>query len=165
MLGNGIAGVTAADFVRRGHPDCEIHLVGQESHVLYNRMGISRLVYGRSAMTGLYLLAEQWYAEQRRHRLAEHDRHEHRRASATGGARHRRVTAFDRLILAMGSSSAVPPIDGFGKPGSFVLRSAARRDADPQLCAAHGVPRRPSWPAAVCSAWRPRTPCTSWGCT
>ena len=34
-----------------------------ESHVLYNRMGISRLVYGRSAMQGLYLLAEQWYDE------------------------------------------------------------------------------------------------------
>src|SRR6202020_2584528 len=61
VLGNGIAGVTAADFVRRGHPDCEIHLVGRESHVLYNRMGISRLVYGRSAMQGLFLLPEQWY--------------------------------------------------------------------------------------------------------
>ena len=63
VLGNGIAGVTAADFVRRGHPDCEVHLVGAESHVLYNRMGISRLVYGRSAMSGLYLLAEEWYEE------------------------------------------------------------------------------------------------------
>ena len=63
VLGNGIAGVTAADFVRRGHPDCEVHLVGEETHVLYNRMGISRLVYGRSAMNGLYLLAEDWYAE------------------------------------------------------------------------------------------------------
>ena len=75
VIGNGIAGVTAADFVRRGHPDCEVHLVGLESHVLYNRMGISRLVYGRSAMTGLYLLGEQWYHGQRRDRLAEHDRH------------------------------------------------------------------------------------------
>ena len=63
VIGNGIAGVTAADFTRRGHPDCEIHLVGAESHVLYNRMGISRLVYGRSAMQGLFLLAEQWYDE------------------------------------------------------------------------------------------------------
>ena len=32
VLGNGIAGVTAADFIRRGHPDCEIHIVGRESH-------------------------------------------------------------------------------------------------------------------------------------
>ena len=29
VLGNGIAGVTAADFIRRGHPDCEIHIVGR----------------------------------------------------------------------------------------------------------------------------------------
>ncbi|MGW4248504.1 NAD(P)-binding protein, partial [Nocardia sp. NPDC004722] len=28
VIGSGIAGVTAADFIRRGHPDCEIHLVG-----------------------------------------------------------------------------------------------------------------------------------------
>jgi hypothetical protein len=34
VIGNGIAGVTAADFIRRGHPDCEIHIVGRESHVL-----------------------------------------------------------------------------------------------------------------------------------
>ena len=34
-----------------------------EPHALYNRMGISRLVYGRSAMQGLYLLPDQWYAE------------------------------------------------------------------------------------------------------
>src|SRR5690606_25118838 len=61
VLGNGIAGVTAADFVRRGHPDCEIHVVGREPHALYNRMGISRLVHGRSAMQGLSLLPERWY--------------------------------------------------------------------------------------------------------
>ncbi len=32
---------------------------------------------------------------------------------------------YDRLILATGSSSASPPVAGFGRPGSFVLRSAA----------------------------------------
>src|SRR5258707_12694122 len=63
VIGNGIAGVTAADFLRRGHHYCEIHLVGSESQVLYNRMGIYRLVYGRSAMRGLYLLDESWYDE------------------------------------------------------------------------------------------------------
>ena len=55
VIGNGIAGVTAADHLRRRHPECEIDLVADEPHHLYNRMGISRLVYGRSAMQGLYL--------------------------------------------------------------------------------------------------------------
>jgi len=125
VLGNGIAGVTAADFVRRGHPECEIHVVGSEPHMLYNRMGISRLVYGRSAMQGLYLLPEQWYDE---HQIVAWMNTVASRVDvatrqvflATGD-----TIAYDRLILAMGSSSSVPPVPGFGRPGSFVMRSAA----------------------------------------
>ena len=124
VLGNGIAGVTAADFVRRGHPDCEIHIVGRESHVLYNRMGISRLIYGRSAMQGLYLLPEQWYDEHGitawLNTLATSiDLNTRRVQLGTGD-----FLPFDRLILGTGSNGFVPPIDGFGGPGTFVLREA-----------------------------------------
>ncbi len=125
VIGNGIAGVTAADFVRRGHPDCEIHLVGRETHVLYNRMGISRLVYGRSAMQGLYLLAEPWYDE---HGITawlntfatEIDLASRRVRLGTGDP-----LFYDRLILATGSSSTVPAIERIDMPGSFVMREAA----------------------------------------
>jgi nitrite reductase (NADH) large subunit len=125
VLGNGIAGVTAADFVRRGHPDCEIHIVGLESHVLYNRMGISRLIHGRSAMQGLYLLDEKWYDEHGitawlNTRARKIDLTSRRVLLATG-----EFLPFDRLVLATGSGSSVPPIDGFGGPGTFVLRQAA----------------------------------------
>ena len=61
IVGNGIAGITAADFARRTHPRCEIHVVARERFALYNRMGITRLIYGRSAMQGLYLLPDAWY--------------------------------------------------------------------------------------------------------
>ncbi|MUL67828.1 hypothetical protein BOO86_25375 [Mycobacterium sp. CBMA 234] len=125
VIGNGIAGVTAADFLRRGHPDCEIHLVGAEPHGLYNRMGISRLVYGRSAMQGLYLLPEQWYDE--------HGVTAWLNTWATGIHLRSQLVRlgtgetlpYDRLILAMGSSAAVPDIPGLDRPGSVVLRSAA----------------------------------------
>ena len=63
VLGNGIAGVTAADHVRRRHPLAQIDLVAEEPHHLYNRMGIGRLIYGRSAMQGLYLNPDAWYDE------------------------------------------------------------------------------------------------------
>jgi NADPH-dependent 2,4-dienoyl-CoA reductase/sulfur reductase-like enzyme/ferredoxin len=125
IIGGGIAGVTAADFVRRGHPDCEIHLVGRESHALYNRMGISRLIYGRSAMQGLYLLPEQWYDDHAVHAwlntMARHiDLRAQRVLLGTGEA-----LPYDRLILAMGSSASVPKLDGLDLPGSFVLRQAS----------------------------------------
>lgn len=124
IVGNGIAGVTAADHVRRNRPDCEIHLLGRERHHLYNRMAITRLVYGRSAMSGLYLQPDSWYEAQHitcwlnttADRL-DPGRQELRLATGE-------VLAYDRLILATGSRSFVPPMEGFGLPGSFVLREA-----------------------------------------
>jgi NADPH-dependent 2,4-dienoyl-CoA reductase/sulfur reductase-like enzyme/ferredoxin len=124
IIGSGIAGVTAADHVRRYHPDCQIHLIGREKHYLYNRMGISRLIYGRSAMQGLYLLPESWYGQHGvtcwvNTQAVAIDRAERRVRLATG-----EDLAYDRLILAMGSRSRVPAVDGFGLEGSFVLRDA-----------------------------------------
>jgi nitrite reductase (NADH) large subunit len=76
-------------------------------------------------MQGLYLLPEQWYDE---HQIvawlntvaSRIDLESKRVFLATGD-----TLPYDRLILAMGSSSALPPVAGVGRPGSFVLRSAA----------------------------------------
>ena len=124
VLGNGIAGVTAADHVRRRHPECQVDLVADEPHPLYNRMGINRLIYGRSAMAGLYLNPDAWYEERRietwlNTRATRIDRNGSEVELGTGER-----LAYDRLILALGSSAMVPRIDGFGGRGTFVVRSA-----------------------------------------
>lgn len=124
IVGNGIAGTTAADYVRRRHPTCSIDLVAREEHFLYNRMAISRLVYGRSAMQGLYLQPDAWYEEQRitpwlNTRAARIDRERRELVLATG-----ETLPYDRLILAAGSEAWVPPIDGIELDGSFVMRTA-----------------------------------------
>jgi NADPH-dependent 2,4-dienoyl-CoA reductase/sulfur reductase-like enzyme/ferredoxin len=125
VLGNGIAGVTAADHVRRRHPDCAIDVVAAEPHPLYNRMGISRLIYGRSAMVGLHLLPDAWYDDNRvtcwlNTRAVEIDRDAGEVVLGTGER-----LAYDRLILATGSEAHVPEIPGFGGAGTFVLRTAS----------------------------------------
>jgi NADPH-dependent 2,4-dienoyl-CoA reductase/sulfur reductase-like enzyme/ferredoxin len=124
VIGNGIAGITAADFIRREHPDCEIHVIGKEAHHLYNRMGISRIVYGRSAMQGLHLLPDTWYDDHRitcwlNTRVHGIDTDAGVVDLATGDK-----LGYDRLILANGCSSFVPPLPGFGMAGTFVLREA-----------------------------------------
>jgi NADPH-dependent 2,4-dienoyl-CoA reductase/sulfur reductase-like enzyme/ferredoxin len=124
IIGNGAAGITAADYVRRHHPECEIHLVSREKHHFYNRMAITRLIYGRSAMSGLYMQSEAWYDERKitcwLNTYATHiNRGRKQVALATG-----EILNYDRLILATGSSSYVPSIPGFELPGSFVLREA-----------------------------------------
>lgn len=124
VIGNGIAGVTAADHVRRRHPLCEIHLVGRERHHLYNRMAITRLIYGRSAMEGLYLMPEQWYKDQNittwlNTKVTSIDPQARQVVLGTGES-----LLYDRLILTTGSQSFVPQIEGYGMRGTFVLRDA-----------------------------------------
>ncbi|GAA3827199.1 FAD-dependent oxidoreductase [Nocardioides panacisoli] len=141
VIGTGVGGVTAADFVRRGHPDCEIHLVGQEPHLLYNRMGISRIVYGRSAMSGLSLLPEEWYDDHRvttwLNTLAT-DVDTAGRSVRLGTGEH---LFYDRLILATGAQGTVPPLRGFGGPGTFVLRTAEDAGRIRAYAQQHGVTR------------------------
>jgi NAD(P)H-nitrite reductase large subunit len=139
VLGNGIAGVTAADLVRRNHPDCEVHVVGQESHHLYNRMGISRLVFGRSAMQGLHLLPDQWYDDHRittwlNTRAVALDTLAQTVRLGTGDE-----LRYDRLILATGSRTFLPDWPGFGLPGTFVLREADDAMAIRRFAQEHGA--------------------------
>lgn len=124
IIGNGIAGITAADYARRRHPVCAIHVIAEENHPLYNRMAITRLIYGRSAMQGLYLLPDKWYEEREvtcwlNTTASTIDTAAQSVTLATGDRLH-----YDRLILAMGSSSLVPGIEGHGGTGCFVARSA-----------------------------------------
>jgi NADPH-dependent 2,4-dienoyl-CoA reductase/sulfur reductase-like enzyme/ferredoxin len=125
VIGNGIAGVTAADHVRRRHPDCTIDVVADEPYPLYNRMGIARLVYGSSALVGLQLLPQAWYDDNRvtcyLNTAAQKIDTAAREVTLGTGE----TLAYDRLILAMGSDSFTPPLDGYGVPGTFVLRRAA----------------------------------------
>jgi NADPH-dependent 2,4-dienoyl-CoA reductase/sulfur reductase-like enzyme/ferredoxin len=124
VLGNGIAGVTAADHVRRRHPDCEISVVASEAHPLYNRMGISRLIYGRSAMVGLHLLPDEWYGDNRITCWLNTSATAVDRAACEVRLGSGESLAYDRLILATGSQAFVPKLAGWGKHGSFVLRAA-----------------------------------------
>ena len=141
VIGGGIAGVTAADFIRRGHPDCEIHLVGQESHALYNRMGISRLVYGRSAMQGLYLLPEQWYDDHGVYAwlntVAQRIDIRGQRVLLGTGDR----LPYDRLILAMGSQRVAARRSTAWIARQLRSSRGLRRDAATRVRPATPLPR------------------------
>lgn len=123
VIGAGVAGVTTAVEARKLQAGAHITLIGAEPYDFYNRMAIDRLVGEETGIAQLYLMPRDW-AETRGIRYL-------RGVSVRAIARDvRRVTTedgedipYDRLVLATGARSAVPPLDGFGMSGTFVLRT------------------------------------------
>lgn len=147
IIGNGVAGLTAADHVRRNHPECEIHLIGRENHNAYNRMAIAKLISTPTGVTGLQLLPEQWYAEHRitawiNTHVTKLDPKCREVMLAT-----RETLKYDRLILATGSAARIPPLTSYKGEGTFVLR-----DADDAMAIRDHLQRRGGTEAVVLGA-------------
>jgi NAD(P)H-nitrite reductase large subunit len=117
ILGNGPAGVVAAETLRQADPAAEFTLVGNEDEPPYSRMAIPYLLLGEIDEKGTYLRKVPGYFESRRIRLVK--------GKATAiDARAKVVTlaegmklAYDKLLLATGSHPIKPPIPGLDLPG------------------------------------------------
>lgn len=46
IIGNGVAGTTAAETLRKNDPNCSIHLITNEPYPLYNRVSLPRFLQG-----------------------------------------------------------------------------------------------------------------------
>ncbi len=46
IVGNGVAGTTAAEILRKNDPNCSIHLLTNEPYPLYNRVSLPRFLQG-----------------------------------------------------------------------------------------------------------------------
>jgi len=124
IIGNGIAGVTTADFIRRHHQDCDIHLIGAEKYPLYNRMAISKLIYARSALQNLILMPDDWYTKRNiqqwlNTQVESIDSDNRVVKQATGES-----INYDKLIITIGSNARIPDILNWGIKGCFALRTA-----------------------------------------
>jgi NAD(P)H-nitrite reductase large subunit len=117
IIGNGPAGVIAAEAIRRYAQDDEIVVIGDEPEPPYSRMAIPYLLSGDIDEAGTYLRkADGHYQRQRitlrRDRACSVDTGSRTVTLESGGQ-----LGFDRLLIASGSQVAKLPIPGGGLPG------------------------------------------------
>ena len=117
ILGNGPAGVVAAETLRQNSARDEIVLVGCEREPPYSRMAIPYLLIGRIGEGGTYLRKSADHFERLGIRLVQ-DRavaldDRARRISLETGA----PLDYDRLLIATGSHPIRPAIAGIDAPG------------------------------------------------
>jgi len=117
IIGNGPAGVVAAETLRRADPDAEVVLIGDEAEPPYSRMAIPYLLAGQIGEAGTYLRKDVDHFDRLRIRLLV------ARVSAVDvKARLLRMLdgstlAYDRLLIATGSHAVRPPIPGIDLSG------------------------------------------------
>ncbi len=130
VVGNGMAGMRTVEELLKIAPDAyDITVFGSEPHPNYNRILLSPVLAGEQTLEQIVLNSRQWYAE---NGIALHlgktiDRIDRvrRRIVADDGTE----VAYDRLLLATGSTPVILPVPGHDLPGVITYRDIADTEA------------------------------------
>lgn len=128
IIGNGVAGTTAAEHIRGIDKDGKIDIFTDESGLFYSRIRLPEYIAGQVEGEKLVLHNPQWYQEKAIDVHLDESVHEVDPERKEVRTDKENSYPYDRLLLATGSHSFVPPIRGAEKPGVFTLRSI--KDAD-----------------------------------
>ena len=121
IVGNGVAGTTAAENIRKNDHSGEITVITEEEFPFYYRIRLPDFLCGEIEESGLFAKKKDWYKENKiTLRLS---------TKITGGSIKDKILfsssgeeiRFDCLILAAGSTPNVPAISGTDKKGVFTL--------------------------------------------
>ncbi|NSW51116.1 MAG: NAD(P)/FAD-dependent oxidoreductase [Anaerolineae bacterium] len=125
IAGGGVAGVTAAKEIKKLDPEAAVDVYCSEDVPYYYRPRLWEFIAGRIASEDTYYRPADWYAAQG---IGLHlgtavvavDPQAHSVTLSDGS-----IQAYDRLLIAAGSSSFVPPVAGTELEGVYALRSLA----------------------------------------
>ena len=119
IIGNGPAGVIAAETLRKTDPPGKIALIGDEPEPPYSRMAIPYLLVGDIQEEGTYLRKDKNHFKALGVEMIV------ARATKVDSA-NKQVTldngkqlAYDRLLVASGAHPVAPPIPGVDLPGVY----------------------------------------------
>ena len=63
IVGNGVAGTTCAETLRKNDPNCDITLIGDERWPLYNRVALPPYIKGKTARAKVFLRTAEQHAQ------------------------------------------------------------------------------------------------------
>ena len=123
IVGNGVAGVTAARIIKEKNPETRVSIYTDESYHYYPRPRLYEVLSGEAKPREVYMFSEEWYEKKginvhlnKKVLSTDIDRTE---LLLEGGSR----IKYDKLLLANGGHSFLPPIKGVEKTGVFTLRT------------------------------------------
>ncbi|GCE18880.1 FAD-dependent oxidoreductase [Dictyobacter kobayashii] len=122
IIGNGIAGITAAETLRLEAPRATIGVISEDTHPVYFRPALKDYLAGRVSEEKLWARPAQYYQSQQIHFLSEkvtRIQPAQHTVSLQSGAQ----VKYEKLLLASGARPARLRCPGSDLPGVFTLRS------------------------------------------
>src|SRR5260221_14075334 len=123
IIGDGAAGTSAAEHVRRADPQGLIAIYSDDPHPAYFRAALTNSPLGELTEQQLWAVPPNFYQDHQVHRgLARVDGIDTQRALvylASGGA----PVPYDSLLIATGSRARPPPFAGGDLPGVMTMRT------------------------------------------
>src|SRR5579872_1839830 len=142
VIGNGMAGARVVEeILKRAPARFEITMFGAEPYGNYNRILLSNVLNGSQAAKDIFMNPLAWYSrnEIRLHAGVKAILIDRRHKLVIGSPLRKEATAYavdaaaaeappveesyDYVIIATGSRPFVPPMEGFGGPGTFLFRT------------------------------------------
>jgi len=124
IIGNGIAANTAAENIRRIDPAGSILMFSREKHHFYYTPALPEFLSGEKDTTGMTIHDAKWYADRKIDLRLDTPVTGIDTAAQTvtaGGDSH----GYEKLLIATGGFSFVPPIQGSDISGVYALRTLA----------------------------------------
>lgn len=123
ILGNGIAGYSAAKEIRQEDSEGSILLIGNEKNLTYYRMRLTEFLGKPFESDELLISKREWYKENNIEVMlemrAESIKTDNNQVKLDSGE----IIKYEKLLIALGSRPFIPPITGNYKKGVFAIRS------------------------------------------
>ncbi|PKN01441.1 MAG: NAD(P)/FAD-dependent oxidoreductase [Elusimicrobia bacterium HGW-Elusimicrobia-1] len=122
IIGNGVAGITAAKTIRQKSSEAVITVVTDEQFAYYNRPALIDFIAGRKKEDELYFYPESWYTQNNIKVLLEKSVQKLQLSAKSALLDDGSTISYDKLIIAAGASANTLPIPGSDSPKVLTLR-------------------------------------------
>lgn len=122
IIGNGAAGLNAAESIRNRNEKADIKIVSEENCITYYRPELSKSLSTDMEEDKFYVKNEKWYADNNIDLILNTSVKNIFPASKKILLQNKEELSYDKLIIANGSVSFIPPINGTDKEGVFTLK-------------------------------------------
>lgn len=123
ILGNGAAGISAAEAIRKRNATCRIIIISKEADLSYNRPMLTKRLSTLTSASGILMHKPEWYEKNQIDNYLNREIIQIDKENKTVLLKDGEEIKYDKCIYALGAESFVPNIKGKDKNGVKVIRN------------------------------------------